>query len=50
MEKKVVKLRPLNLYLETSVFGFYFDELLHNRSKRVATRKLFEQIDLDLFI
>jgi len=32
------------LYIETSVFGFCFDEEPHNRNKREATTVLFEQI------
>ena len=32
------------LYIETSVFGFFFDEEAHNRTKREATTILFEQI------
>jgi hypothetical protein len=35
--------RP-RLYLETSVFGFHFDQREVNRSKRDATRRLFTQI------
>ena len=34
-----------SLYIETSVFGFYFDESLQNISKREATQLLFKQID-----
>ncbi len=37
------------LYLETSIFGFYFDEREINRYKRDATRKLFEQIKSGFF-
>jgi len=33
------------LYIETSVFGFYYDESLQNISKREATQLLFKQID-----
>jgi predicted nucleic acid-binding protein len=43
-----VKHRPL-LYIETSVFGFYYDEREVNRSKRDATRRLFDQIRAGLF-
>ncbi len=34
----------IRLYIETSVFGFYFDKNEVNRYKRDITRKLFEQI------
>lgn len=37
------------LYIETSVFGFYFDEDPHNRDKRSTTRTLFEQLRQGLF-
>ncbi len=37
------------LYLETSIFGFYFDEREINRYKRDTTRILFEQIKLGFF-
>lgn len=40
--------RP-KLYIETSVFGFYYDERKANQSKREATRTLFEQIKIGLF-
>ena len=40
--------RP-NLYIETSVFGFCFDEEPHNRHKQEATSALFEQIRRGLF-
>jgi len=41
--------RKTKLYLETSVFGFYFDEREINRYKCEATRRLFEQIHLGFF-
>lgn len=44
-----MQIRKTKLYLETSVFGFYFDEMEVNRHKRVATRQLFEQIKLGFF-
>ena len=37
--------RPL-LYIETSVFGFYYDEEPRNALRREAVRTLFSQIDL----
>jgi hypothetical protein len=40
-----MKQRPL-LYLETSIFGFYFDDNPHNFHRREAVRTLFRQIDL----
>ncbi|MCX6842204.1 MAG: hypothetical protein NTX53_07990 [candidate division WOR-3 bacterium] len=40
-----MKHRPL-LYLETSVFGFYYDEEPRNALRREAVRTLFDQIDL----
>jgi hypothetical protein len=33
------------VYLETSVFGFYADELPHNRIHSDAVRKRFDQIE-----
>lgn len=42
-------MKKLKLYVETSVFGFYFDTSVANRSKRVAVRKLFQQIKDGLF-
>jgi len=40
-----MKHRPL-LYLETSIFGFYYDEEPHNYLRREAVRTLLRQIDL----
>ena len=40
-----MKHRPL-LYLETSVFGFYYDVEPRNALRREAVRTLFSQIDL----
>ncbi len=37
-------MRLWELYLETSVFGFYFESGAHNADKVVHTRKLFRQI------
>jgi hypothetical protein len=37
-------MRKLRLYLETSLFGFYFDERERNVEKKEAVIKLFEQI------
>ena len=37
------------LYLENSVFGFYYDLRLENKSKMQATRILFDQIKKDIF-
>jgi hypothetical protein len=42
-----VKQRPL-LYIETSVFGFYYDEEPRNALRREAVRTLFHQIDLGM--
>ena len=39
--------RPL-LYIETSVFGFYYDEEPRNALRRDAVRALFRQIELGL--
>jgi hypothetical protein len=36
--------RPLSVYVETSVFGFLLDETELNRTKREATERMFEQI------
>ncbi|MCX6841326.1 MAG: hypothetical protein NTX53_03440 [candidate division WOR-3 bacterium] len=40
-----MKQRPL-LYIETSAFGFYYDEEPRNALRREAVRALFNQIDL----
>jgi len=40
-----MKRRPL-LYLETSIFGFYYDDGPHNFLRREAVRTLLRQIDL----
>ena len=40
--------RPV-LYVETSVFGFYYDKRKENISKRKASIKLFDQIYTGLF-
>lgn len=37
------------IYLENSVFGFYYDKKLENRNKEYATRVLFEQIKSGMF-
>ena len=37
------------IYLENSVFGFYYDEGLENKNKMVATKILFEQIKSGIF-
>jgi len=42
-----VKHRPL-LYIETSVFGFYYDEEPRNALRREAVRTMFQQISLGL--
>jgi len=39
----------LKLYLETSVFGFYYDESESNRAKREATRSLLSEVKQGLF-
>jgi len=36
-------MRALNVYVETSVFGFLLDSTEYNRSKKEATEKLFSQ-------
>ena len=42
-----MKRRPL-LYLETSIFGFYYDDEPHNHLRREAVRLLFHQMDLGM--
>ncbi len=42
-----MKHRPL-LYIETSVFGFYFDEEPRNALRREAVRELFRQVELGI--
>jgi len=42
-------MKKLNLYIETSVFGFYYDEDPRNFYKREATIKLFDQIKQAMF-
>jgi len=42
-----VKRRPL-LYVETPVFGFYYDEEPRNALRREAVRTMFQQISLGL--
>ena len=42
-----MKHRPL-LYLETSIFGFYYDETPHNVLHRQAVRELLRQIELGI--
>lgn len=37
-------MRPLHIYVETSVFGFILDESEFNRSKRESTLSLFQQL------
>lgn len=37
------------LYLENSVFGFYYDERLENKTKVKATKTLFKQIKTGMF-
>ncbi len=41
--------KKLNLYVETPVFGFYYDEKIENRDKQEKTKLLFEQIQKDYF-
>jgi len=38
-------MKKLNLYVETSVFGFYYDTSARNRQKRIAVRTLLRQIE-----
>lgn len=42
-------MKRTRLYLETSVFGFYFDQREVNRSKRDITQRLFAQIREGIF-
>jgi hypothetical protein len=42
-----VKHRPL-LYIETSVFGFYYDEEPRNALRREGVRELFRQLELGI--
>lgn len=42
-------MKRLCLYVETSVFGFYYDEKLHNVHKRKSTKMLIDQIRLGIF-
>jgi len=42
-----VKQRPL-LYIETSVFGFYYDEEQRNALRREAVRTMFRQISMGM--
>lgn len=37
------------IYIENSVFGFYYDDKPENKSKMESTRKLFEQINSQMF-
>lgn len=37
-------MEKLNLYIETSLFGFYYDENPINEEKKESVRKLFKQI------
>jgi len=41
--------KKASLYIETSVFGFYYDEKPENRSKQQATEMLFNQIQKNFF-
>lgn len=43
-------MKKLELYLETSIFGFYTDLKRENITKRESIRELFEQIKKDYFI
>lgn len=45
----VMNIRKLSLYIETSLFGFYYDENIINKEKRNAVRKLFTQIESGYF-
>ena len=38
-------MRPLHIYIETSVFGFLLDETEVNRTKHEMTERMFQQID-----
>lgn len=41
-------MEKLKLYIETSLFGFYFDAHLRNKTKRESVRILFGQVKLGL--
>ena len=43
-------MRPLHIYIETSVFGFLLDDTEINRTKREITEKMFQQIDEGLLV
>lgn len=43
-------MRTLILYLENSIFGFYFEEKIENKSKKEATKKLFKEIKEGKFL
>ena len=43
-------MRPLNVYIETSVFGFLLDETEVNQTKRESTEIMFQQIDKGLLV
>jgi len=42
-------MRQSVIYLENSVFGFYYDEKIENKTKMEATRILFQQIGNGMF-
>lgn len=37
-------MKKLRVYFETTLFGFYYDTLIQNLTKREATQRLFEQL------
>jgi hypothetical protein len=39
----------IKLYLETSVFGFYFDKYPHNKDKKESTIKMFDLIKQNIY-
>lgn len=42
-------MKKFTLYIETSLFGFYYDEKAENREKKESVRKLFKQIQEGYF-
>jgi len=50
MKKYKEYVKRTTIYLETSIFGFYFDENPRNILKRESVKRLFAQIKAGLFI
>ena len=42
-------MKKVTLYLESSIFGFYYDDKPFNQYKKESVRKLLEQIKEGLF-